>query len=206
MRNWNRIASMYDAGMKAFFLPFGGEERVKSTFAAQAGMQEGMRVLDICCATGVLTELAGRVVKDSGRAVGIDSSLAMVRRAAARRPSASFVCGDVAALPFATESFDLVLAFLALHELGEQALAAAIAQAHRVLKPGGRLAICDYPAEPTGLSGALLKAVIRTFEPGPAGRVLRGEHVSAVGKLFDIERREVVMGGFGELTIARKAR
>ena len=48
---------------------------------------------------------------------------------------------SIAGIPFGTESFDLVTAFDVLYSLSEEEEAAALAEIHRVLKPGGTLIV-----------------------------------------------------------------
>lgn len=57
--------------------------------------------------------------------------------------------GSVMAMPFPDASFDCVTNFHALHHLeGPQGVAQFLRECHRVLKPGGRLYIIDFPASP----------------------------------------------------------
>ena len=203
-RNWNRTAAVYNAGMKALFLPFGGERRVKMGFLAFAELSEGMAVLDICCATGFLTRLASAAVGEAGLTIGVDKSPRMIARAKTVPNGATFVCADAGALPFASGSFDRVLAFLALHELDTATLDAAIEEAHRVIKPHGLLVAGEYPINPTGLKGALVRGVMKAFEPPAAAAVIEGEHLRAIGSLFAIEQRAIILSGLGEVTTARK--
>ena len=111
-------------------------------------------VLDAGCGTGdAQAELAARY--PSARYVGLDVALPMLAaarsKAASRRSTLSrifatfagsraaneprFVCGDIAAMPFAPATFELLWSNLALQWVGE--LPAALAEMNRVLAVGG---------------------------------------------------------------------
>jgi ArsR family transcriptional regulator len=102
------------------------------------------QLLDIGTGTGRVLELFGQ---HGVRGVGIDLSremLAVARSKLARDElSHCFVRqGDMYQLPFAEPGFDAVTIHHVLHFADDPG--AAIAEAARVLKPGGRLAICDF--------------------------------------------------------------
>ena len=103
-------------------------------------------VLDIGTGTGRMAELfAGQ----AGRIVALDKSLDMLRVARAKLQnldagSVELVQGDFAALPFAAHSFDTVLLHQVLHFAQDPT--AALAEAARVTRPGGRIAIVDFAA------------------------------------------------------------
>jgi len=104
-------------------------------------LDESWSVGDLGCGTGQLTEAIAPFVS---RVVAIDDSSAML--AAARRRLSSMTnvevrSGRLEALPVEDGSLDAALLFLALHYVPEPA--AAIAEAHRVLKPQGRLLVVD---------------------------------------------------------------
>ncbi|HUU70019.1 MAG TPA: methyltransferase domain-containing protein [Planctomycetota bacterium] len=206
---WDRIAPLYDPGMKMLMLPFGGERKTRWRFLDAAGIVEGMRVLDVCCATGTLTRLAGERVGPGGRAVGIDWAPGMLSRAyragaARQKRPAEFVCADAAQLPFPDACFDCVLAFMALHEIETAARTEAVRECHRVLTTGGCLAVADYPALSSGGS-LLLKMMLKLFEPGWAADFLRGEHLKVIGSMFAIEQTIPLLDTIIHITVARKA-
>lgn len=100
------------------------------------------RVLDFASGTGWATEMLARL---GVRVVSIDLSVEMMRRGRARigadarladRDAPAFVAARGQALPFADNSFDAVLCMNALHHL--PSYGEALAEIHRVLKPGGR--------------------------------------------------------------------
>jgi SAM-dependent methyltransferase len=90
--------------------------------------------LDLGCGEGRV----GRVLAQLGHTVtGVDSAPTMVQLAVTFDAALPAVVGDAGALPFRAEAFDLVVAYMSLHDI--DAMPQAVADAARVLKPGGRL-------------------------------------------------------------------
>jgi len=120
------------------------QQRVlRETFLAEIAFEMDARVLDVGCGTGVLTRrLAGRPGVAS--VVGVDSAPTLVERArelAAGLENVAFEVADARALPFGDEEFDVVVFDSTLsHVPGPDA---ALAEAFRVLRPGGRLGVFD---------------------------------------------------------------
>jgi len=104
----------------------------------EAAIEQGSRVLDLGCGTGaVLAE-----VSQLYRATGLDrSELALAF--SAKRGLRRLVLGDGSRLPFASESFDGVVALDIFEHIEDDR--AAFAEAHRVLAPGGAL-VLSVPA------------------------------------------------------------
>jgi SAM-dependent methyltransferase len=106
----------------------------------------GRRTLDLACGEGRL----GRVLASLGhRVVGIDASPTLVRLAATHREPAIAVLADAARLPFPDEAFDLVVAYMSLHDIDE--MPQAVSEAARVLGRSGRLcAAIPHPVNTAG--------------------------------------------------------
>jgi SAM-dependent methyltransferase len=98
------------------------------------GFGDGARVLDMACGSGLALELAG--VRGAVCA-GIDASPRLVAVARDRCPDADIRVGDMQSLPWEDASFDVVTSFRGIWGTTP----AAVDEAHRVLVPGGRLAI-----------------------------------------------------------------
>lgn len=90
---------------------------------------------------GVGTGLDLPLLPAGAEAVGIDLTAAMLRRAAARARGVKLHQGDAAALPYADGAFDAVIMHLILAVVPKPDR--ALAEAARVLKPGGRIAVLD---------------------------------------------------------------
>lgn len=102
---------------------------------AQFGLRRGATILDVGCGTG----LSSAPFAANGFPVtGVDPSAAMLAKAKERIPNAVFVEGTAEALPFPNERFDVVLAAQAFHFVDR---ARALAEAHRVLRTAGTIAI-----------------------------------------------------------------
>ena len=93
----------------------------------------GGRLLDIGCGTGFIIDLAADQFDDVR---GIDLTPAMLARVPSR-PNVQVYTADAARLPFGAGNFDVVSAYSFFHHL--QDLDPVLAEAHRVLRPGGCL-------------------------------------------------------------------
>lgn len=121
------------------------EERTASFFFATllTRLRPGMRVLDCGCGPGSITlDLAEAVAP--GEVIGIDLEASQVARAEVNASdrgiaNARFQVGDAHKLPFPDASFDAVCAHSVLQYLKDPWK--ALAEMHRVLKPGGVIAI-----------------------------------------------------------------
>jgi SAM-dependent methyltransferase len=97
----------------------------------------GGRALEVGCGEGrVCRDLRAR----GHDVTGLDASPTLVAAAAELDPAGVYVVGAAEALPYADETFDLVVAYNSLMDVDD--MPAAVREAARVLAPGGRLCIC----------------------------------------------------------------
>ena len=120
------------------------EAAVETAMVAAVGERRFESMLDLGTGTGRLLELFAPLYNS---AVGIDASAAMLAVARANLDRAGVTAaqvrlGDIQHLPFQRNSFDLVTVHQVLHFLNDPER--AIAEAARVLRPGGRLLIVDF--------------------------------------------------------------
>lgn len=146
--NWS---SNYENGL--FYHYF--FERLHQKLLSVVGDANGLSVLDIGCGTGSLL----RKLSDAGAETlaGVDASGGMLdeaRKIAGTR-EIEFIQGPAHKLPFDDRSFDLVTTSVAFHHFGEPEQ--VITEMGRVMKPGGRLLVCDMSGEgPAGMVHAIL--------------------------------------------------
>ena len=88
----------------------------------------------MACGSGFALGKAGRL---GARSAGIDASAGLIRIAERRAPTADLRVGDMFALPWEDESFDVATSFNGVWGGCEQ----AFGEAHRVLRPGGSFAV-----------------------------------------------------------------
>ncbi|HEY3685800.1 MAG TPA: class I SAM-dependent methyltransferase [Streptosporangiaceae bacterium] len=149
----------------------------------------GMEVLDLACGHG---RLANRLAARGCRVTGVDRTAVFLRRARADAggAQAAYVRGDMRALPFADGGFDRVINwFTAFGYFDDAGNRRVLAEAARVLRPGGRLGIEVNDRD----------WVMRNFEPssvmdfGDALVVDRRHMEPLSGRM--ITERTVVRGG-----------
>ena len=109
-------------------------------------LNPGDAVLDIGCGAGVDSLVAAQLVGAGGRVVGLDVTPAMVERARASLSrlglaNVTFQVGEAEALPFPDNDFDAVISNGVFNLTLDKEK--ALHEAHRVLKPGGRLMLAD---------------------------------------------------------------
>lgn len=166
--------------------------------ASIAGPLDGARIVDVAAGTGAMA----RALLDRGRRPAsltlVDAAPAMLARALDRVAHApcplGLVEGDARALPLADDSADLVTMGFLLHLLDAAERAAVLAEARRVLAPGGRLVAVAH-ASPRGVAGLAHRALWRAIRAG-GGDVVGGgpmadlaEAVGAGGLRVEAVRR-----------------
>jgi arsenite methyltransferase len=104
-------------------------------------LQGGESVLDIGAGPGFLAAEMAEEVGPEGRVCGVDVSDAMLKLAARRGAAVELARGDALSLPFADATFDAAASTQVYEYVAD--MPAALAEAGRVLKPGGRLLILD---------------------------------------------------------------
>jgi SAM-dependent methyltransferase len=125
------------------------------------GVGAGTRYLDAGCGAGG----AVRIAADRGAQVtGFDASQALLAIARQRVPGAVFLQGDLEKLPFGDGAFDVVTGFNSFQYAGNAT--GALAEARRVLKAGGLVAIATW-GPPESMPAAELVAALRPLLPAP---------------------------------------
>jgi len=122
-------------------------------------VRQGIRLLDVCTGPGFI---AAAAAARGGAATGLDFSAAMIAEAKRRHPDVDFREGDAEALPFPIAAFEAVVMNFGLLHLARPD--AAIAEAHRVLRGGGRYALTVWSEDAVGF-GLALKAIQQHGNP-----------------------------------------
>jgi ubiquinone/menaquinone biosynthesis C-methylase UbiE len=126
----------------AIFRPWGAD------LVTLAAPQPGERVLDVACGTGVVARLAAPYVGGAGQVQGLDINAEVLAVARSLPPplGASIIWheGSAVAMPFSDAAFDLVLCQQGLQFFPDRP--AALREMHRVLAPGGRVALSVWRA------------------------------------------------------------
>lgn len=133
------IAGGYDR-MNAL-MSFGLHHRWRTFAVAKLDLRPGDRALDVCCGTGDFMTPLDAAVGEKGRVVGVDFCLPMLEGARAKHVNPALALADACRLPIASGIFDAVAVGWGLRNVPE--LEAALGEAFRVLKPGGRFVSLD---------------------------------------------------------------
>jgi len=148
-------------------------------------VRPGARVLDLCCGTGDLAlTLAAQSSNAKGRPgaqiFGADFAHPMLRYAEKKRdakmrspegrvPAIELLEADALSLPFADATFDLVTTAFGFRNLANYE--SGLAELHRVLRPGGFLAILEFTEPRNALFGRLFRFYFKNILPRIGGLI-----------------------------------
>lgn len=196
-RYWDRHSRTYDREMRFMDRVLFGDTR------AWVCRQASGDVLEVAVGTGMNLEHYPENVK----LTGIDWSTAMLAKARERAAdlgrAPDLRVGDAHALEFADGSFDTVVCTFSLCAIPDERR--AIAEMHRVLRPGGRLLLADHVAATTRLVRAIqrLLEVVTVPLGGEHFRRRPIEHLPGAG--LGVDKHERFKCGIVERVVARKA-
>jgi SAM-dependent methyltransferase len=130
---WSAAAHGWAAHWAAFGAP------AREAVALAAGIEAGTSVLDLGCGSGEFCALAAA---RGARVSGIDAAEVLVEIARQNLPNADLRVGAIERLPWPDDSFDLVTGFNVFQFAAD--FVAALTEARRVTRSGGRVAICNW--------------------------------------------------------------
>jgi len=185
---WSTRADSYDAALATVT-----NQAIPHILSALADNLMGRTLLDICCGPG---HLAGAAAAMGAHAEGIDFAPTMVTLARRNYPAVSFSEGDAQRLPHSDACVDAVACSFGVMHMDNPDL--AIAEAFRVLRPGGVYAFTQWAADDE-LLGIVATAVATHGDPGvnlpPAPPLMRFSNP-------DECRRTLLAEGFTEVLVA----
>ena len=156
-------------------------------FLLRAGLREGEVLVDLGCGRGEL--LAEAVRRGAARAVGVeyaDSAVRLARQtleAQGATERAEVVAGDLRAVPLPDATADLVTLLDVVEHLAPAELDAALAEAHRLLKPGGRVLVHTMPNRAVyEVTYRVLRATLGRGQGWPADPRNEWEHAMHVNE------------------------
>jgi len=175
---FTQIAPSYDALNHILSLQLDRLWRARTAKRLRPILQrQDALVLDLCCGTGDLSLALRKTGK--ARIIGADFAHTMLTRARAKSivghghpgmpgpeplPLAE---ADALRLPFADNSFDLVTTAFGFRNLANYE--AGLREIHRVLKPGGNLAVLEFTEPPDNILGNLYRWYFRSVLPRVGG-------------------------------------
>jgi demethylmenaquinone methyltransferase / 2-methoxy-6-polyprenyl-1,4-benzoquinol methylase len=126
--------------------------------------QKGERVLDIAAGTGTSS---AAIARTGAEVVAVDFSPGMIEVGRSRHPDIEFIEADATSLPFSANEFDAVTISFGLRNIENPRK--ALKEMYRVLKPGGRLVICEFSKPPRALLRAGYGAYLKYVMPRVVG-------------------------------------
>jgi ubiquinone/menaquinone biosynthesis C-methylase UbiE len=148
---------------------WGNYRRLHEAALGEMSSRSGNKTLQVACVYGDFTERLARRLGSEGRLDVVDVApiqLDNLRKKLGSQPGVSLIHRDSADLRFRDASYDQVIVFFLLHEQPEHVRARTVAEALRVVRPGGKVIFVDYhrPVRSNPF-GYLMKPVLALLEP-----------------------------------------
>lgn len=161
----HEVAGMFDDVARHYdrtnaIMSVGNAQLWRAATVRAVDPQAGERILDVAAGTGTSSAALAR---SGARVVALDFSPGMVAEGRRRHPQLEFVEGDAEKLPFGDDEFDAVTISFGLRNVEHPKV--ALAEMYRVLKPGGRLVVCEFSKPPRPVFRAGYAAYMRFVMP-----------------------------------------
>src|SRR5215831_6174748 len=164
-----RAVRIFERGWLVNLILLGNYRRLRNAALAEVGPHADGHTLQVACVYGDFTARLAERIGPEGTLDVVDVMPIQLHNLKAKLPTdtrARLLHRDSTALEFADASYDRVLVFFLLHEQPLAVRRRTLAEAIRVLKPGGKLVLVDYhrphrwhPLKPA------MRAVLRRLEP-----------------------------------------
>jgi len=177
-RIFDDTAADYDRVEKV--LAFGSGPWYRRQALGRAHLKQGDRLVDVGIGTGLLAREALKIIGPQGTLTGVDPSAGMMGQV--NFPGVQLLTGRAEALPCADASADFLTMGYALRHLSD--LAAAFAEFHRVLRPGGRLLVLEITRPQGRFATLALKTYMRAVVPSIAWVVARRGKTSELWRYY----------------------
>ena len=160
-----QVAEMFDGVAKNYdkandLLSFGSARIWRKKVAKLVNSQPGQTILDLAAGTGSSSIV---FLREGVKVVAADFSRGMLEEGRKRHPELEFVFADAADLPFADQEFDTVTISFGIRNVEKTEV--ALAEMLRVLKPGGKLVVCEFSRIPNKLLHSLYRFYLRNILP-----------------------------------------
>jgi demethylmenaquinone methyltransferase/2-methoxy-6-polyprenyl-1,4-benzoquinol methylase len=160
-----QVAQMFDGVAKNYdkandLLSFGSARIWRKKVAKLVNSQPGQKILDLAAGTGSSSIV---FLREGVKVVAADFSMGMLEEGRKRHPELEFVFADAAALPFADQEFDTATISFGIRNV--EKIEVALAEMLRVLKPGGKLVVCEFSRIPNKSLHGLYRFYLRNILP-----------------------------------------
>jgi SAM-dependent methyltransferase len=155
---WSIAPQYWAKHFEPWFLP------VYKKVLEQLKLTKNETVLDAGCGSGLFSRMA---INTGAQVTGVDAAPGLLEVARMRNPQNNFMEEDLEALPFADNSFDVVVGFNSFQYAGS--FEKALQEAKRVLVPGGKLVLAIWDKPEMSDATQVLKAIGALLPPPPPG-------------------------------------
>ena len=156
---FDQVAKRYDRTNA--LLSVGNDTLWRMATVKAIAPQQGELLLDLAAGTGTSS---ATFAKSGAVVTAVDFSPGMIEVGEKKHPDIDFVLADATQLPFEANSFDIVTISFGLRNVEEPK--AALAEMFRVLKPGGRVVICEFSTPPRAAFRAAYATYMKYVMPG----------------------------------------
>lgn len=183
---WGRYSRLYDA--QDFFTFLGRAKYIRSTAVARLELKKGDKTLEVACGSGRNFTYLEKAIGTNGELVGFDYSHEMLDAANSLSQrnnwnNIKLIQGDAGRLDIPQKNFDGIISVLGISAVPDWEN--ALRRSYELLKPGGRLVVCDARLFQGGLAflNPLVKLIYSTFAAWDPSKNIPGKINDIFGNL-----------------------